>query len=188
MGGAPLDDLDHWLLRAAYGGMHGAWSPLMVALTVLGSGWAAVPLLPLSVWSRTRSWALVLAVAIVSQAVAVWSLKRAFGRVRPWIALGLSPPIGSPSDFSFPSGHAAGSFCVAAFVFIVLRADVGDRSEPRARRAVAAGAVVLAALIALSRVYLGAHFPGDVVAGAILGSVFGGAAGGLYARRPRSER
>jgi undecaprenyl-diphosphatase len=184
-----LDDLDHWLLRAAYGGMEGRLTPVMVALTVLGSGWAAFLLIPLSAWARTRPWALALAGAVVAQAVTVWSLKRAFGRVRPWIALGLSPPIGSPSDYSFPSGHAAGSFCVAAFAVVVLRAQgAGEDANPRANGLLAAAAVGLAVLVALSRVYLGAHFPGDVIGGAVLGSAFGGVAGGLYARRVRSPR
>jgi undecaprenyl-diphosphatase len=168
--------------------MEGRLSLVMVALTVLGSGWAAFLLVPLSVWARTRAWALALAVAVGAQAVTVWSLKRAFGRVRPWIALGLSPPIGSPSDYSFPSGHAAGSFCVAAFALVVLRAATGEGFGPRARGLLGAAAVGLAALIALSRVYLGAHFPGDVIGGAALGSAFGGVAGGLYAHRVRSPR
>jgi undecaprenyl-diphosphatase len=47
----------------------------------------------------------------------------------------------------------------------------------------------LAVLIAVSRVYLGAHFPSDVLAGAILGALVGALAGGLYARgRSRVER
>src|SRR5579859_3158107 len=106
-----MDSLDHRFMLALYGGGSGAWGPAMVAFTVLGAGWVGVLLVPLSLWSRTRSWGLPLAVAVTMQAAAVWGLKRAVGRVRPWIELGLPPPIGMPSDHSFPSGHAAAAFC-----------------------------------------------------------------------------
>jgi undecaprenyl-diphosphatase len=191
-----LDELDHGLLRAAYGGMHGPWAPLMVVLTVLGGGWGTILILPFAAWARTRPWAWALAVAVATQAALVFWLKRFFGRVRPWIALGLLPPLGAPSDYSFPSGHAAGAFCVAVFAAVALRAhgrersSSGTRSPTRAFRARALSilGLSLAGLVALSRVYLGAHFPGDVVAGAALGSAVGGAFGGLYARRARATR
>jgi undecaprenyl-diphosphatase len=178
-----MDALDHRILLALYGGAGGTWGPAMVVLTGLGAGWVGVLLLPLSLWSRTRSWGVPLAVAVTMQAGAVWCLKRVVGRVRPWIELGLPPPIGTPSDHSFPSGHAAAAFCVAVFAFVVLtRKPDGGLAPPRRVRAAAFAGVLLASLVALSRVYLGAHFPGDVVAGAALGSAFGGVAGGLAAR------
>jgi undecaprenyl-diphosphatase len=183
-----LDELDHGLLRAVYGGMHGPWAPLMVALTVLGGGWSAILLLPFAAWARTRPWAWALAAAIATQAVAVFWMKRFFGRVRPWIALRLLPPIGAPHDYSFPSGHAAGAFCVAVFAAVAARAHAGESSRAFRTRVASILGISLAALIALSRVYLGAHFPFDVVAGAVLGSAVGGAFGGLYARRVRVTR
>jgi undecaprenyl-diphosphatase len=85
-----------------------------------------------------------------------------------------------PSDFSFPSGHAAGCFCVAAFLALALPAAWPDsRRRARLLTALAGG---LAVLIAVSRVYLGAHFPSDVIAGALLGALVGALAGGVYAR------
>lgn len=91
----------------------------MIALTILG-GWSVVLLVPLVCAARTRKLALVLAGAIGTQAATVWLLKRAVGRVRPWVAMGLPVPFGGPHDGSFPSGHAAASFCVAAFLMVVL--------------------------------------------------------------------
>jgi undecaprenyl-diphosphatase len=147
----------------------------MVCLTMLGSGWAAAALIPLVLHGRTRRVGWSLAMAILCQATLVWALKRAFGRVRPWIAFGLPPPIGSPHDGSFPSGHAAGSFCVAAFLAVVLPAILP--ASPRLARLLAGVALLLAALIAFSRVYLAAHFPCDIVAGGLVGGAIGAWAG-----------
>jgi undecaprenyl-diphosphatase len=154
----------------------------MMVLTILGGGWAAVALLPLALWARTRRLAVGLSAAIVTQAAVVWLLKLAIGRVRPWLALGLPAPLGTPHDGSFPSGHAAGSFCVAAF-FVVALPGLARVSSFRARLA-SLVAVLGAALVGLSRVYLGAHFPSDVVGGALIGALVGARAGSLYARAP----
>ncbi|MDP9037568.1 MAG: phosphatase PAP2 family protein [Myxococcota bacterium] len=173
---------------ALYGGPHGwrgplavAWATTMVALTLLGGGWSALGILPLLWYERTRLFGKLLAAAIVGQASVVWFIKLAVGRTRPWIIMGLAAPLGSPHDGSFPSGHASGSFCVAAFLVTALPA--AWPSSPWTARLVAGLGVFVAALIALSRVYLGAHFPSDVLAGAALGSLAGATAGSVYARR-----
>jgi membrane-associated phospholipid phosphatase len=182
-----MGDLDARTLAAIYGGAHGTWGPTMVALTCLGSGWAVLALLPLLGWPRTRAFAGPLALAIAAQATWVWALKLVVGRVRPWIAMGLATPLGAPHDGSFPSGHASGSFCVAAFIATALP-DVWPASAWRAR-SVAAATLAVAALVALSRVYLGAHFPSDVLAGSLMGACFGAAAGGHFvSRRVRDRR
>jgi undecaprenyl-diphosphatase len=170
-----LAGIDLHAFWALYGGDHGGMRPLMIAFTLLGSGWAVLALVPLLWHPATRRFARALAAALTIQAVLVWSLKLAFGRVRPWIAFGLPPPIGAPHDPSFPSGHAAGSFCVAAFFWLALRPT--DAGAPWPRAAARAGLLAASVLIALSRVYLGAHFPGDVAAGAMLGAGIGTLAG-----------
>jgi undecaprenyl-diphosphatase len=172
--------LDARLLLAIYGGAHGAWALPMTAFTLLGEGWTSLALVPLLVWPRTRRFAGLLTAAIVVQAILVKTLKGVFGRVRPWVALGLPAPIMTPHDPSFPSGHAAGCFCVAAFLAVGLPAAWPARRGQA--NAVVAIAVTLAVLIALSRVYLGAHFPGDVLVGALLGALVGGLGGVLYVR------
>jgi len=172
-------DFDLRLLHVVYGGMHGSWGPAMVAFSMAGSGWSLAALIPFMRSSRTRRWATWLTSAIVIQATIVWLIKRLVGRVRPWLAFGLSPPIGMPHDGSFPSGHAAGSFCVAAFLAVALpalRPDLGWRA-----RLIAAVAAVVAGLVGLSRIYLGAHFPSDVLIGALVGGLIGAIAGRMCA-------
>jgi len=179
--GLPVHDIDVRALLAIYGGDSGAWAGAMIVFTLVGGGWSATALLPMMCYGRTRLFAASLAIAIAVQATLVWAIKLAVGRVRPWLALGLAPPIGAPRDGSFPSGHAAGSFCVAAFLAVALPV-AWPHSRGRAR-ALAAATLAVAALVALSRVYLGAHFPGDVLAGSLLGALVGAAIGGVYARR-----
>jgi len=85
-------------------------------------------------------------------------LKVVVRRRRPELAE-LPPLVSTRSRLSFPSAHATTSFAA-------LRVYGGV--VPRAPLALAAGAM------ALSRVYLGVHWPSDVLAGAALGSVIGG--------------
>ena len=180
-----MPSVDVRALLALYGGAHGLLSAPMLALTIVGGGWASLLLVPLLLHPRTRAFALPLGLAVGTQALLVWAIKALVGRARPWIALGLPAPFGAPHDGSFPSGHAAGNFCVAAFLAVALPAIWPQ--APTRTRALTAVAVVFATLVAASRVYLGAHFPSDVLAGAVLGALVGGAAGVLYVRRRDSS-
>ena len=73
-------------------------------------------------------------------------------------------------SFSFPSGHSALAFSVAA-VLIWWATDIPD---PRRRAIVRAASLLGAALTGLSRIYAGSHYPADVLAGAGLGLLGGG--------------
>lgn len=85
-------------------------------------------------------------------------LKRMVNRVRPFVRFPeLTVLTTIPRDASFPSGHTAASFAVAATIYMA-----GYRKMGRFL-------YVFAALIGASRLYLGVHYPTDVIAGAIVG-------------------
>ena len=158
-----LDTADLWLIRALYaGGSRPIWIDVVRLITFLGSGWMLLGLVPFLLMTRMRGQALTLLVTLAATSAIVASAKAFAGRVRPchahtWLQ---ALPIALPTDPSFPSGHAAGSFAFAAFVFAMHR---------RAGLALAG----VATLVALSRVALGVHYPSDVAAGALLGAALG---------------
>ena len=167
-------------LRLLYGGeVAGALGTLMVALTVIGSGWTLLGLIPLLVHGRTRRFAAHLLGVTLVAAVVVSVLKELFRRARPCVALeDIHALWDDPRDFSLPSGHATGSFVVAGFV---AAAVLSTRKGPKVSLGVSLFGFTLAAAIGISRVYLGAHYPTDVVAGSVLGLSLGIAGGMRYA-------
>ena len=137
---------------------------LAIIITHLGSGgvfWIAVTLLLLVVQKDRRvgiSMAFALATEVIICNVI---LKNAVQRDRPcWIDTSVELLVKSPSDYSFPSGHSSASFAAAVALLMY------DRKWGTA-------AVILAVLIGLSRLYLFVHFPTDVLAGALIGTVMG---------------
>lgn len=153
-------DFDRAMFRAVFGVK---WAPLTAVLrvfTVLGSAgalWgflaaAAFPFAGLQPSNLLVPWFAVAASWTVAEGA-----KHFFDRARPFVDdTEVAPLIKTPSSSSFPSGHsataAAGAVTLAA-VYPVL-----------------APALVLAgALVVLSRVYLGVHYPIDVLAGMLIG-------------------
>jgi undecaprenyl-diphosphatase len=120
-----------------------------------------------------RLWQLLLAV-LLCWLVVDGVLKPAIARARPFHAVEAVRVVGyRPVTYSFPSGHAASAFASAFVVTLML---------PRARWWLWA----LAALIAVSRVYIGVHYPLDIVAGALVGLGVGAVVTGgraWYSRR-----
>lgn len=176
-----MTELDIRIFRALHEALGGGLLSLMAALTMIGGGWGALSILPLFVPARTRRLAAVFAATIGVNALLVYTLKMTIARPRPWLVLSDVHPLifPGPSDFSFPSGHAAGSFCFATFIAVLLL---------KTRRGampfvVSALLLLLATGVALSRIALGVHFPGDVTAGAIIGATSGALGAHLHLRR-----
>ncbi|MBX3278678.1 MAG: phosphatase PAP2 family protein [Acidobacteria bacterium] len=102
-----------------------------------------------------------------------YTLKILFARSRPE----LSPLLLTPSGYSYPSGHAMVSTVVYGCAAYLLA-----RKWPRARRWITGAAVAWIFLIGLSRVYLDAHWPSDVLAGFAAGWLVVSAIIGWYDR------
>jgi undecaprenyl-diphosphatase len=174
-----IRQIDQSVLSCLNGGVHGcALTRMMIALSLLGGGWGMLGLVPPMAWRRSRHFAASLTVVLLTTATLVFFLKRIVGRVRPCYSVpGVRALWDSPTDYSFPSGHTTGSFALAAFIatFVWLR-------RPRALFDRIASVVVtlLAAGVGVSRIYLGVHFPSDVLGSAMLGIVLGIGGARLY--------
>jgi undecaprenyl-diphosphatase len=155
-----------------------------LALTTLGDGWITLPLVALVLAMaeapvRRRRVLVAYALGAATTGLALGALKLGMAAPRPLtffadaIAAGrvVVHVVGEPLyRLSFPSGHTETAFFAATF----LLGRYGGRASP---------ALVLAALIGLSRVYVGAHFVVDVLAGAALGVVGGALTLAVLARR-----
>jgi len=143
---------------------------IAVNMTALGSRtllMLAATLAVVLLWtSGRRLGAADTALACWSAAVLTRALKTTLGRPRPWLV----DPLVQVAGFSFPSGHASG--ITALLTAIALHTLVAAR--PRWER-IAVGAFLVALILGVgwSRMYLGVHYPSDVVAGVCVGVACG---------------
>ena len=138
-------------------------TPFMKIVTFLGNGgwfWILCAVVLLAVpKTRKTGYAAVLSL-IFGVIVTNLLLKNIVARPRPFAEIeALIPLIAKPTDFSFPSGHTTASFAVALVMLRMLPKKIGIP------------AVVLAALVAFSRLYLGVHYPTDVLVGFVVALV-----------------
>jgi undecaprenyl-diphosphatase len=119
---------------------------------------AAIALGIFFVWRRNWRDLLLLVVAVCGEEIVNLIFKNTFNRPRPIF----TDPIAIASDFSFPSGHA-----MASMVFYGLIAYFLMRhSKPIIERIlIAIIGVIIVSIIGFSRIYLGLHYPSDVLAG-----------------------
>jgi undecaprenyl-diphosphatase len=153
--------LDHALRGWVVGHRIGALDDVMWGLSAAGRGgmvWIAIGA-GLVTWRKLRASALIplLLALLLASVAADHILKPLVLRERPFASTPRVKVIGErPHDSSFPSGHTSNAFAGAYVLSLVA-------AEP------AALWWLLAAAIAYSRVYLGVHYPLDVIAGAIVG-------------------
>ncbi|MBQ9064219.1 MAG: phosphatase PAP2 family protein [Blautia sp.] len=157
---------------------HPALTPVVKAITSLGDMgmfWIILTLVLLC-FQKTRTAGLCSMIAmILAYTVNNLILKNVIARIRPYEVIdGLKLLVAKEKDFSFPSGHTGMSFASSVGMY---------RSLPK-KAAVAL--IILAVLIALSRLYVGVHYPTDVLGGAVLGTTFG--LTGSYLGRKLSDK
>lgn len=111
---------------------------------------------------------MVLILVVITDQFGFKLLKEHICRPRPFDSLpDVLLPNGKAGGYSFPSNHSLNNFGVATFFSMLYR----EYRIPL---------YVTATLIALSRVYLGVHYPSDIIGGAILGTLLGWGMGFLY--------
>jgi undecaprenyl-diphosphatase len=171
---------------------HAAWlNPVVVNLTDLGHRYVVMSVAVLAILCFLVLRQVRTAVVILAATVAAWVLiegikrvaerqrppKSEVQRVEPSLLTQVLPKT-TPAErnYSFPSGHALSATAVYLTLALVIARRLRRRS---ARVLLIAGTAVLLFLIGISRLYLGAHYMSDVLAGWILGLVVALAAGWL---------
>jgi undecaprenyl-diphosphatase len=176
-----LTDLDHRLLLA----INHAHTPLLDAVMTFASDrlvwfpfYGMLIAWLIYLFRRRAWWLLPLLIGAVALADSITSrlFKPFFGRLRPCHAPGLAGqlhlPDGCGGQFGFLSSHAANSVALAVCLLLVL---------PAGRfRALKIGLFAWAALLSYSRMYLAAHYPSDVLGGAVIGAMLGAGAAWLF--------
>lgn len=160
--------------------------PFFVLITYLGNGWVLLPILLTTLWfqiPQKKRYAMTILIAIITMsscAIINLSIKKAVDRPRPLVSF--NPPENAihrqqgswdinfahveihvlgptPRGRSFPSGHTNAAFSAAGLLIGLFGG-------------VFWAALIPAFLVGYSRIYLGVHFPLDVLAGALLGFLF----------------
>ena len=160
--GAAAPEWDLAIREAVHARASESLTSTMKFVTGLGGGWFLWPfgtVLVLALLRARRRWeAASFVIAVVGANAWNEAMKLVFHRARPEAYFGY--PL--PTNFSFPSGHSFVSFCF----YLALAEMVMESHWPLARKAAlwcAAGLLVLG--IGFSRVYLGVHYPSDVLGG-----------------------
>ena len=133
---------------------------LMLSITRLGDPEVAGCMIGSSLiwlwWKHRRAEAKMFAIAVLGAVILNQGLKLFFAKPRPT----LWPHLITETSFSFPSGHALGALVAYGFLAYVLASQF-----QRAAGVIYGGAIVLIAAIGFSRLYLGVHWPTDIICG-----------------------
>ena len=151
-------------LLVAIQGLHMSWlDPIVSLYTKLGDAgifWIVLSLAMLVYKPTRKAGALALCAMVLGLLVTHLTIKPLVERARPWLEWPIVPLVTEKDPHSFPSGHTCAAFA-AGMIWM--------RTLPWRWGRVAA--VVLAALMGLSRLYVGVHYPTDVLVGAIIGAL-----------------
>lgn len=187
-----FQNLDGNLLIGIQQALNADWlTPVMKGITFLGAkGWFVILLcLALAINKKTRRLGLFCCCALALTFVCCnLVVKPIVDRTRPWVMFpGVNPMLPPPGDASFPSGHTANTMGPAFAMWLYTRpAKIGERkdwsvgpeigcdgvgADRRKLHCFGSWMLVLAVLMGISRLYLGMHYPSDVVCGWLLGMI-----------------
>lgn len=137
----------------------------MTSVTKLGNAgifWIILAVLFLLIPKMRKTGVVMAAALIIDLLLCNVLLKNLVARTRPYdVNTGIQLLVAKLRDYSFPSGHTAASFASAAALYFV-----GEKKLWKP-------ALVLACLIAVSRLYLYVHYPTDVLGGVVIGIIAG---------------
>lgn len=151
-------------LQMAHAMANAGFDRTFVIISALGYAWGVVPVdvvLVLALASRRRfREGLFAGISIIGSLLLNVAAKHSFARMRPDLWQSIAPE----TTFSFPSGHAMGSMTLAA-VLVLLCWSVRTPWGWGWRWPVTILGTVFVLLVGLSRIYLGVHYPSDILAG-----------------------
>ena len=137
---------------------------IMPVISLIGNNggiWIAVALIFIAVKKHRIDGHAILSALFMGFLICNVSLKPLVARIRPCdVNTAIELLISRPNDYSFPSGHTVSSFAAATVIFL-------------RNKHIGIAAIILACLIAFSRLYLYVHYPSDILVGILIGIVIG---------------
>lgn len=135
--------------------------PIITKLGSDGAIWILLSLILISMKKYRKYGFMILLSLVIYLIVGSKIIKPLVARPRPFMELDfIKLIVDKPSGYSFPSGHSMSAFS-AATILMFMNKKIGITG------------IILASIIAFSRVYLFVHYPSDVIAGAVLGVIAG---------------
>ena len=155
-------------------------TPVMTVLSRLGDAgfiWIVITLL-LLIPRKTRRAGILSALAMAAAfCITNLFLKNYVARIRPYeVIRGLHCLVPKEHDLSFPSGHATASFAAAVAIY---------KSRPKR---LGVPCLILAFAISVSRLYVGVHYPTDVICGAVIGTLVALIMFGLFGEKRYKQK
>lgn len=144
-------------------GLHAEWlNPIMIFLSKIGEAgicWIVLSIV-LMIFKKTRKCGITMAISmLITYIIANLCLKNLIARPRPCaVDNSVELLVAFPKEFSFPSGHTSNGFAASVVIFLY-------------NKKWGLLAILIAATIAFSRLYLFVHYPTDILAGIVIGTM-----------------